>query len=221
MEKLAFLGDIHGETALLRRTLRDIEQYHPEVTALIQVGDFGWYSSTRRDFASVEPHIPVYWIDGNHEEFPLIWDITTPTEVLSNITYVPRGTVMELGGRKIGFMGGAASVDKNIRLIRNMEWYESEVITPEDVAKMDGIDTVDIFVTHTPPQITIDERMDNSELTRYFGLPNDWRDPSAQYVNDLWERFGKPFLVCGHMHRTLTDQDGKVRILNIGELIVV
>jgi Icc-related predicted phosphoesterase len=218
---LAFLGDIHGNIEALRWKLNFLKEKFPEVTALIQVGDFGWYRSRIEGFKSINPHIPVYWIDGNHEHFPIIRDLHEVTEVAPNIFYVPRGTVLELDGRKIGFMGGAASVDKEYRLRSGMSWFEDELITDADVAKMDGVDTVDIFVTHTPPQCTIDAHFDPMDLVRYFGLTLEWRDPSAQYVNNLWERFGKPTLICGHMHRSVVDQMGKVRILNIDELFIV
>lgn len=217
---LAFLGDIHGSVGILKLRLDFLRDKFPEVKALIQVGDFGWYNSKQPAFNTVNPHIPVYWIDGNHEDFRKLKGITEVTEVAPNIFYVPRGTVLELDGRRIAFMGGAASVDKEYRLGSGMSWYPEELITAEDVARFDGVYDVDIFVTHTPPQVTIDAHFDPYDLVRYFGLTLDWRDPSAQYVNNLWEKFGKPTLICGHMHRSVVDQMGKIRILNIDELFI-
>lgn len=218
---LAFLGDIHGNIEALRFALNKLKLNHPQVKALIQVGDFGWYRSLIKGFKTVEPHIPVYWIDGNHEHFPLFKHLDTVTEVAPNIFYVPRGTVLELDGRRIAFCGGAASVDKEYRIRGGLSWFEDELITAADVAKFDGVENIDIFVTHTPPQVTIDAHFDPMDLVRYFGLTLEWRDPSAQYINDLWERFGKPTLICGHMHRSIRDQMGQVRILNIDELFIM
>jgi len=218
---LAFLGDIHGVVPSLKNALIKIKVEYPQVTALIQVGDFGWYKSRIEAFKAVNPHIPVYWIDGNHEYFPLINRTTEVTEVAPNIFYVPRGTVLTLDGRKIGFMGGAASVDKEYRIRSGLPWHKEELITESDVARMDGVDTVDIFVTHTPPQSVVDRHFDPMDLVRYYGLTIDWRDPSAQHIQNLWDRFGNPLLICGHMHRSVSASMGKVRILNIDELILV
>ena len=217
---LAFLGDIHGTIYSLEHALNKIKLLHPEVTALIQVGDFGWYKSRVEGFGRINPHIPVYWIDGNHEHFPLFKHLDTVTEVAPNIFYVPRGTVLELDGRRIAFCGGAASVDKEYRIRGGLSWFEDELITAEDVAKFDGVENIDIFVTHTPPQCTVDAHFDPMDLVRYFGLTLEWRDPSAKYVQDVWEKFGKPLLICGHMHRSVVDQMGKVRILHIDELFI-
>lgn len=218
---LAFLGDIHGTVYSLSHALNKLKIQHPEVTALIQVGDFGWYKSRVEGFKKVEPHIPVYWIDGNHEHFPLLHGLTEVTEVAPNIFYVPRGTVLELDGRRIAFCGGAASVDKEYRIRGGLSWFADELITAEDVAKFDGVENIDIFVTHTPPQCTVDAHFDPQDLVKYFGLTLEWSDPSAQYVEDLWNRWDKPTLLCGHMHRSVVDQMGKVRILNIDELFLM
>ena len=143
---------------------------------------------------------------------------TEVTEVAPNLFYVPRGTVMDVGGIKIGFLGGAASVDKMYRLRQNMHWSEDELITDEDIAKFDDVKSVDMLITHCPPQSVIQEHFD-PRMLMYFGLTPQWRDPSADKVEALWERLGKPPLVCGHMHKSVTD--GNVRILDINEYITV
>lgn len=212
---LAFLGDIHGVPNALTWALDKVKKINPEVTAIIQVGDFGFYPNTLQYFKHINPYIPVFAIDGNHEYYPLLEGITEVTEIVPNIFYVPRGTVMELDGRKIGFCGGASSVDRQIRLKRGLSWYPEEVVTRDDIAKFVGVEKVDILVTHTPPQSIIDKHFSKQNLLN-FGLSESWIDPSAVLIEHLWNRFNRPELICGHMHRSIRDKN--VTVLNINEL---
>lgn len=209
---IAFLGDIHGSANALQRAINAAVERG--ATALIQVGDFGWYQNTVGNFKRVDYKIPVYWIDGNHEDHALI---EQGVDINPNCIYMPRGTVAEIAGKKIGFLGGAASVDKEIRLRQGVHWSDKELIEEADIAKFDEIDYLDFLVTHTPPQSTIDKHFDPKTLL-WFGLnPKTWFDPSARHVENLWNRLGNPKLICGHMHRAVTDRT--VRILNIEDLI--
>ena len=214
---VVLLGDIHGITKVLGAVDKMQSASGSTVVAGIQVGDLGWYKDTNPLFHTLDLKLPWYWIDGNHEDFSLL-KYTKVTEVAPNLFYVPRGTVMEVGGIKIGFLGGAASVDKQTRLRLGWHWSEDELITDEDIAKFDGVESVDMLITHCPPQSTIQKHFD-SRMLMYFGLSPDWRDPSADKVEALWKRLGEPPLVCGHMHRSITD--GNVRILDINEYITV
>jgi hypothetical protein len=216
-EHIAVVGDVHGNAYVLAHLVRVAKEMG--AVAVIQVGDIGWYPSTKRSFIIQTWELPTYCVDGNHEDHDDLAQWNEVSELAKNFFYVPRGTVMEIAGRKIGFLGGAASVDKAYRLKMGLHWSEKELITAEDVAKFDGVDKVDMLVTHTPPQQTIDRHFDPNDLVRYFGLSILWRDPSAGYVDALWKRLGKPPLYCGHMHRSVTDES--VRILNIEELILV
>ena len=135
---ILLLGDIHGNAGVLKQAL-DISKQSNAV-AIIQLGDFGmlpdneeWFRENIRD-----AHIPIYFIDGNHddcrkwtklEEVTRIWDDR-------ELFYIPRGTVMELDGRIVAFMGGASSIDKNIRLKNNMHWDANENISPTHVERL-------------------------------------------------------------------------------------
>jgi hypothetical protein len=176
------------------------------------------------------PAIPVYAIDGNHEDFRLLKEATKfgeelacVTEVAPNRFYVPRGTVLELDGKRIAFMGGAASVDKAFRLKNGWHWFEDENITPADVARLErnlnDDYRVDLLITHAPPQWLVQKHFDPNDLVRYFDLPNTWRDPNMDVVEALAEWLGDPPHYCGHMHRSVVS--GNTRILNIDEAVFV
>lgn len=221
---IAVLGDIHGSNNTLIHVLDEVKAFNDNVlneskiTRVIQVGDFGWYPDRIKYFEHINPEIPVEFIDGNHEDFRLLEGITEVTEMVPNIFYVPRGTVKEVDGRIIGYCGGAASVDKAVRLKNNWSWFPEEEITADDVRKFDGVDHVDLLITHTAPQFVIEKRFDAMNLFMW-GLPTSWRDPSSVFVEELWKKFNKPQLICGHMHKSVCE--GNIRILNINELIII
>lgn len=212
---ILFLGDIHGDFNILRQAH---ELAHAKgASAVIQVGDFGFEEGCEDDLERAGFQIPTFVIDGNHENFDYLEQFSGISEIATNVFYVPRGTVHEIDGRKIAFLGGACSVDKYIRLERNYPWYPQEVVTDEDIARLDGVDSVDLMVTHVPPQWVIQKHFDPMFLVVHFGLPIDWKDPSADRVEKVWRRLNMPPLICGHMHRSVTDRN--VRILNIAECV--
>ena len=216
---LVFLGDIHGAFRWLPKILEHV----PKDATIIQVGDFGFWPGKhnrewRRIWKQMEFEKPMYVIDGNHECHSMFAGITEPTELWDGAMFVPRGTVLDVdhgeGITKIGFMGGASSIDKHYQVAAG-RWFEAECITNEELMRMNDVDSVDILVTHSPPHEVIQRNFDNRTLLD-FGLPPSWVDPSAIVVENLWRKLGKPPLICGHMHRSVVD--GTCRILDINEV---
>lgn len=222
---IAFLGDIHGDAATLLAKARSAHK--DGATALIQVGDFGVYKFCLDAFFELGPlsPIPIYFIDGNHEDYRIVrsWPSTEPKELVpGKLTYVPRGTVLTIGGLRVGFLGGAGSIDYNMRTEGSDWWPNEEQIKDEEVDKLIAAGPVDVLAVHTPPRGFIDryfdttpERARRSRLA--FGAAPDWVDPSADKVQRAWEALGKPPLYCGHMHAAIRVTE-KVRLLDINEL---
>jgi UDP-2,3-diacylglucosamine pyrophosphatase LpxH len=219
---IGFIGDIHGMPGVLREVLKKIEEHNkmcddyttPEkkITVVVQVGDMGWYVDRIAGFVRVaaESSIPIYFIDGNHEDF-LLLQMEEVTEMGKNLFFVPRGTVLELDGRTVALIGGAGSVDKAY----NKSWSSLENITLPQLKKLGGVKP-DILVTHVPPQSMIAKHFDPMMLTQYFGLPDTWIDINALHIEKLWGQMGYPPVISGHMHLSVVD--GNARILNIAEL---
>lgn len=219
---IALVGDIHGEFHVLQQYINAA----PPGTAFVQLGDFGyWPSGGARKYSMVEMNYlatninrPFYFIDGNHDDCRALLEHTEPQEVWPGAIYVPRGSVFTLDGRKVLFLGGAASVDK----AWNPGWQPEEDVTEEDVERAikNAEGGVDLMLTHTPPKYF---NAAHFPITKNFlemwNLPHGWVDHSAARVQKVWEAVGKPKLYCGHMHRGL--QDPKVRILNIDEVVTV
>jgi len=214
---IAFIGDIHGRHDRLKHIEEDLSS-HDEIKAYIQVGDFGLWPDNRQGFAKLKLTKPLYWIVGNHEWFPYYDGITEVVEWFPNMFFVPNGSVLTIDNRVIGFYGGASSVDKAAQERRGT-WFPQEVSTAEDVQKLKrATESVDILVTHTCPQSTVSAYFNPMDLVFYFGLSPNWQDPVAHHVEDLWNWYNQPTLICGHMHRPI--QDRTIRILDINEVIV-
>lgn len=217
---IALIGDIHGNFKFLKSKVTELVKEHGEIP-IIQVGDFGFWPGLREQYTP--PPSSVLFIDGNHDDCealiglpPFEWE--KPVELWPNAIYVPRATVLVVDGKNVLFMGGAKSVDRQYRRKRIgvNSWTEEEVIRSRDYLQA-SLNTaekkIDLMVTHTPPQWMVD---------KYFGPPlsfghsPDWKDPSAQFVEDLWKVADCPPLYCGHMHTAITD--GVCRILGIEEV---
>lgn len=216
---IALIGDTHGDHNVLASGLA-AGRRNPDLRAIIQVGDLGWHRQTQAGFRQVmrDATVPVYWIDGNHEDHRLL-DNTQPgtEEIFPNFFFVRRGTVVEIDGRTVAFLGGASSVDKAFRTPM-VDWFPDEVITPEQLARLDGVSKVDLLVTHCPPQEVIEVYFNRADLPGW-GLPTSWSDPCALMVDELWNRLGRPPLVCGHMHRYVNHDT--CTILNINQVYIL
>jgi predicted phosphodiesterase len=218
---IAVVGDIHGHTGVVHKLDEEIS-HRPQITVVIQAGDFGFTRDSIRHYQNNPLKCKWYVIDGNHEDYNVLKDITEPTELAPNLVYVPRGSILTIDGRTIAFMGGAASVDKAHRIRNGWMWFEEENITTDQIRKFvqnvqNSESDIDIMVTHCPPQWMIRKHFSPLNLLQ-FGLPATWTDFNANTIEDLWELCGQPLLIAGHMHKSVVD--GNCRILDINELYV-
>jgi len=220
---ILLLGDIHGNAGILRQAL-DIAKQSSAV-AIIQLGDFGlfrdnenWFRENIRD-----AHIPIYFIDGNHDDCSRWVKLDKVTRIWDDreLYYIPRGTVMELDGRTIAVMGGAASIDKKMRLENNMHWDSNEDVSQEDISRLlmntEG-KQIDMFLTHCPPHSVIQQHFDPL-WKLHFGVSIDWTDPNQHIIQELWHKLSTPQVYSGHMHKRVVGND--YRILNINEILAV
>ncbi len=218
---IALVGDIHGSV----EALQAVRVAHPDVTAIVQVGDFGLRPQMVPDLG-----IPLYFMEGNHEHWPFLYpyqkiaDMSrdagkklVPMEYAKNCWYVPRGCWLTLEGTRYFCAGGADSVDKAWQ-VRQGVWSPRESWTPEEAGAILTGGTPDVFLFHGPPQGVIDRHFDPRVLTDFFGLPATWRSPVAEYIEQLCQMHPAVPVYCGHMHRSVTD--GPVRILAIGEVVL-
>lgn len=193
---VALVGDLHGNW----QTLRLLSQRFPQLTGVLQVGDFGFHPALLRGW---EPLAwPVYALDGNHEYFPMLQlDAEAPYEVAKGLFHVPRGIVFRLGGIWFGCCGGGESLDKAQR-VPGEGWFPEERVLPEQIDRLvNHPQGWDILVTHTPmPDIR--DLLLPPVRKEDWGLPDDWIDKSSYELLRLtMEQPGAPW-VSGHLHKS-------------------
>jgi predicted MPP superfamily phosphohydrolase len=222
---ILLLGDIHGDIGVLKYAIDGAVRRG--ATALIQVGDFGlfprdgMYEGFRR--VCKASTLPIYFIDGNHDDCTRWSAYTDVTQIWHDapLFYVPRGTIMELDGKTLAFMGGAGSIDKEMRLQYGWHWDNKENISPEEVLRLlDNAQgkSIDAFITHCPPNSVIEEHFDPRNKLR-FGVPLDWHDHNQDIIEHAWKALGYPMIYSGHMHRSVIGT--MYRILDINETLEI
>lgn len=200
---IAVIGDVHRSFGILEEIMSKLPR---RVTTVIQVGDLGLTANDVRMRTAQRPALRVplgkrlYWVDGNWDDYGglELSTRTEPTELLPSVVYVPRGTVLNLDGRRIGFIGGAESIMPEARFIGQDWWPEREGVKDADISRLLRQAAVtrgiDLLIAHTPPA---------SATERMTGLPahaSAIRIQQAQYALD-----GVP-VIAGHMHRSWQDE---------------
>lgn len=235
---LGVLSDIH---AYAQQMLWSAQRARANgACILIQVGDFGVWGKDLPYLikAAKQSPIPIYFIDGNHEDFGIIdeWIAQMDEEGSSvyhllkdKLIYVRRGSILQLDGRTIAFLGGAASIDKAGERHFQQRAYDDygELVKPADVARLKAAfnalpeKKVDLMFTHTLPRLFADKFFNNNLLRNLqkherYGVPYDWRDSSELLIEEAWRYIGEPILYCGHWHERASDF--QIRVLTEHEL---
>lgn len=112
MSKVLIVGDLHGSFGNLFTHVKMCQNRGIDFDAIIQVGDFGIYPGSVKPLLSFTRKLgkPIHFIDGNHEHHGYLFN-SYKKWISSGLIYHPRGDILEIGGRKIGFFGGALNVD--------------------------------------------------------------------------------------------------------------
>lgn len=182
-------GDTHGERERFSPAAMPGEDTWGADDTLIICGDFGFIFTNDEsenaflDKLSEKPYT-ICFCDGNHENFPAIY--AYPTEewhggkvhrIRKNIFHLMRGQVFEIDGKRIFTMGGAYSIDKNMRT-DGYSWWREELPASEEYAeamrnlRKNG-NRVDHIITHTAPREVILQMvkhpdMHDAELTEFL-----------------------------------------------------
>ena len=162
--RVMMAGDWHGDARHAEYCFLQAKENNVDV--ILQLGDFGYWEHTDDGITFLDAlsiaaqmfKIPVYWIDGNHENHVLLRDKYTDltadgfAEIRPDVYYIPRGTVWTWDGVRFLGLGGAFSIDRNFRRVGTSFWFE-ETITNEEVAlaSKNGQPSVDVMVAHDVP----------------------------------------------------------------------
>ncbi len=115
--KVLLLGDVHGAHAGLAALLTAARDRHG-IGAAIQTGDFGFTRAHfARGFAGGRLPVPLYAIDGNHDDHAWLHRAARKGETARwrdewNLHFQPRASTVRIGGVAVGFLGGALHVDR-------------------------------------------------------------------------------------------------------------
>lgn len=121
------LGDTHGNTGFI------VNQVIPAAKAegvhwIYQLGDFGYWEHTIEGVSFLDEvnealilaGLEIVFIQGNHDKISLLLEkyqqIAGFYKVRSNLWFAPNGTQWEMGGKSFLALGGAYSIDKDVRL---------------------------------------------------------------------------------------------------------
>lgn len=223
--KILFLGDSHGDYSFVEKALHTAHNLSADV--IIQLGDFGiWPGQSGAAFRTLVSEyswkydIPVFFIDGNHEDFD--WLLAQPLDedglrpILPGLVHIPRGFrwTSSVSGETFLALGGATSVDADRRTLGKSFWLQ-ESITDEDVEKTVSGGQADIMLTHDCPVGTSIPGIEHRKYVSYFDhseLERAWdhREKLREAVDVI-----KPKrLFHGHFHVKYEDQlvydDGSV-----------
>ena len=200
-EKIILVGDVHGQWSHLNRI---INQERPDI--VLQAGDFGiWanYHDFKYDYCKdsiKNGDTKIYWCDGNHEDHISIRKVMAEKgkyDIGENIHYMPRSSVLTLpDGRRVLFIGGAWSVDWDMRT-DGKDWFrEEELISQKDVDPVFDMEegSIDIVVSHTCPNEFI------------MGWYDEHQDPSRKALSAVLKHL-KPYKwYFGHWHNDRAGQ---------------
>lgn len=199
MTRAMIVGDVHGRFEDFSNL---IKKESPDL--VIQVGDFGYWPSfvgsdvlrnnTEWDMKIDNGDTKIYFCEGNHEELPKLYEAENP--VLPNVYFLKRNTILEVNGVNILFMGGAESIDKNLRTPGH-DWFSEESITQKDIYELPPED-VQIVISHCAPMQFYLEDIDSSPSRQALSYilstkyPNKWffghyhRSCEGMFRNTHW-----------------------------------
>lgn len=209
--KILILGDTHAEFGKLNQL---ISKKQPDI--LIICGDFGYWpmlqevhvksgwgisdvSYVRGESNCLKGIKPgktkIYWVDGNHEQHSELnkYQDGKIHELEKNIFFCSRGSSLTLpDGRNILFIGGANSIDKNMRT-EGLDWFREETISNKDYDfAMSHDKKIDIIVSHTCPEYFAPALMQGNMSKIY--------DPSCKALDGLFNTYKPDQWFFGHWH---------------------
>lgn len=147
--RVALLGDIHGNVHYLDWALEHAVKAGAEM--MIQLGDFGFDFNDKflSDIVRISNKhgIQLLAIRGNHDD-PLWF---SQRAQVGKIHLIPDGYTMTIGKKRVAFLGGAVSIDRNLRE-ENVSWWKEERVNPHIVNAWLYDDTkADVLISHESP----------------------------------------------------------------------
>lgn len=212
-DEVLFAGDWHGSlyqafNALDRAQMQDI-------SVIIQLGDFGIYNTeySMKYLKQLNQSLKkrgqvLYFVDGNHEDFDYLYSLPIQSDgtrrVRSNIYHLPRGFRFTWLDVSFVALGGAHSVDRQVRR-PHKSWWPQERVTPEELqATIDG-GIGDVLLMHDSPagapNLITDNPIRQAQAMQWFPQEelmqaNDHRE----FLRPVLAAVQPVLIVHGHYH---------------------
>jgi hypothetical protein len=222
MNKIFVTGDVHGDVIKrLNYTVFPTGRTLDSGDFVFIAGDFGhiWENHENPveeyalDWLSLKPYNTMI-VGGNHENWdrlraiPLVDKFGVKLgQLRENVFFVPNGTLITIGGKKIFCFGGAMSTDRG-GLDHNIfypgegsYWWRGEIPTKQemdsgvDVLEANGWE-VDTIISHTMPSESVE--VFNSVYGFHFDRV---ADPTARYLSFIRMNARYNNWYCGHFHK--------------------
>ena len=183
------ISDIHTRYAVINEQIIHAESSGEiSIEQVIVLGDFGFFGDELHDYfrrANNRFLRPVAFIEGNHEDHG---DLANLAERFADVvTYLPRGTVRDLGDRHGLCLGGARYMDA-WSTPRGCEITTADI----DACLVHASDAVDLVLSHDCPT---DIGVPNTPGLEYYGKPG------VPLLKRLSEHFHPQWWFFGHHHR--------------------
>lgn len=206
-------GDTHGRFERVEAFCNRFQTSREDV--LIILGDAGInfrgavYDEYKKDFLSMLP-ITIFAIHGNHEMRPYtigtykekLWHGGTVyyEEKYPDILFAKDGEIFELAGKQTIVIGGAYSVDKQIRIVHGWGWWADEQPSEEIKSyveqQLDEVGwKIDVVLSHTTPlkYQPVEVFLDGLDQSRVDKSTEIW-------LEKIEEKLSYEKWYCGHFH---------------------
>ena len=159
--RIVVSGDWHGASAWGSAVIQSAAR--EGIKTIYHVGDFGFmgrsgiWAVNEMAKACEEHDVRIEVTPGNHEDWAKLdelfaTDPGNPVPITENgrIRMLPRGYRWEHAGTSFMSLGGAPSIDRDMR-VPYVEWWPTEAITYGDATRAVEGGPVDIMITHDAP----------------------------------------------------------------------
>lgn len=200
---ILIISDVHGFYEVINDQVAHAEELTGKsIKQVVVLGDFGLYSDKLHRYFNRQKktiHRPVYFIDGNHEEFERFPELLK--DYSHHLTHFPRGTIQRLCEHNCLCLGGSSYID-GLNTPEAAEIKDHEI----DLCLNFPADEVDIILTHDCPE--------------GIGVPHsrgwDIQGPTGfSRGRELKNHFDPKLWLFGHHHKWFHKQVGGTRFVGL------
>lgn len=193
------VGDIHSDFESFEVMVRFMLHHVAGIGRVVQVGDFGFWPSQPYWlwYPKSTLSVPVYFIDGNHEDHIALQAAATdtPSRVSEQYDafYIPRG----YAGDGFVYCGGATSYDRRYRT-EGLDWFPEENITDAQIQR--GMQNVRDHIQNSSFRIMVAHETIR-EAFRLIRRPGwGFADQNRERLEELFHAVRPQLYIHGHYH---------------------